>query len=109
GWQEDEREIPLPTLGRAVKTGIWFEVLAEPTEEDDEAYEYELAQGGQDVVRPTVRVNYKVFLLDDDTEPVQSGENEKFDFMTFGSSSSIYAPVWEFSFFPKSYKQNSDD
>lgn len=109
GWQEDDREIPLYALGKNVKRGIWFEVLAEPTEEDDEAYEYELAPGGQDVVRPTVRVNYSVYLLDDDTEPVQSGEDEKFDFMTFGSNSSIYAPVWEYAFFPKSYVQNGED
>lgn len=110
GWQEDDREVTLHTIGRTVKTGIRFEVLEVPTEEDDEAYEYELAGGGQSVVYPTVRVNYSVSLLDadEDDEPVQSGENSQFDFATFSQTSRIYTPAWEFSFFPNSYTLNGE-
>lgn len=106
GWQEDEYKINLHALGETVNRGIRFEVLAVPSEEDDEAYTYEVAPGGQTVVRPEVTVNYRVFLLngDEEAEPVQSGENQKFDFATFGpTTSSVYTPVWEYAFFPKSY------
>lgn len=106
GWQEDEREIPLPTLGRAVKTGIWFEVLAEPTEEDDEAYEYKYSSAGG-LVTPTVEINYRVSLLDG-TE-VQSGEDEKIDFSTFSSNTNVFNELWVISFFPKSFRENSQD
>lgn len=110
GWQEDEMEQPLQLIGKSPKRGFWFEVLEVPTEEDDEAYEYELAPGGQGVVNPTVRVNYRVFLLDDDeeAEPVQSGENERFDFATFRSTSNLYTTAWEAAFFPKSYSINGE-
>lgn len=106
GWQEDDREENLPLLGKTVKSGIWFEVLEVPTEEDDEAYTYERnSQGG--LVAPKIKVNYKASLLDG-TE-VQSGENEDFDFATFQSSTNIYNDLWIISFFPKSFRENGED
>lgn len=106
GWQADDREENLPLLGKTVKTGIRFEVLEEPTEEDDEAFEYEYSSS-TGPVPPKVRVNYTTSLLDG-TE-VQSGENENFDFATFQSSSNIYNGVWVISFFPKSFRVNGED
>ncbi|MBD1427603.1 FKBP-type peptidyl-prolyl cis-trans isomerase [Sphingobacterium arenae] len=106
GWQEDDREETFSLLGKTVKTGIHFEVLAVPTEEDDEAFEYEFSSS-TGPVPPKVRVNYTVSLLDG-TE-VQSGENENFDFATFQSNSNIYNGVWLISFFPKSYRVDGED
>ena len=106
GWQADDREEQLPSLGKSVKTGIRFEVLAVPTEEDDKAYEYEFS-ASTGIVSPKVKVNYTAYLLDG-TE-VQSGENENIDFATFQSTSNIYTPVWTISFFPKSYRVNGED
>lgn len=107
GWQEDDREETLPLLGKTITTGIRFEVLAEPTQEDEEAYEYEYSTA-QGLILPTVRVNYTASLLDG-TE-VQSGEDERIDFSTFASTSTnIYNDVWIISFFPKSFRENSQD
>lgn len=106
GWQEDDREETFSLIGKTVKTGIHFEVLAVPTEEDDEAFEYEFSSS-TGPVPPKVRVNYTASLLDG-TE-VQSGENENIDFATFQSSSNIYNGVWIISFFPKSYRVNGED
>lgn len=106
GWQEDNREETFSLLGKTVKTGIHFEVLAEPTEEDDEAFEYEFSTS-TGPVPPKVRVNYTASLLDG-TE-VQSGENENIDFATFQSSSNVYNGVWIISFFPKSYRVNGEN
>src|SRR5690606_13700993 len=106
GWQEDDREETFSLLGKTVKTGIRFEVLAEPTEEDDEAFEYEFSSS-TGPVPPKVKVNYTATLLDG-TE-VESGENENIDFATFQSTSNIYNGVWVIAFFPKSFRVNGQD
>ncbi|PRD51338.1 hypothetical protein C5749_18155 [Sphingobacterium gobiense] len=106
GWQADSREETFSLLGKTVKTGIHFEVVTVPSEEDDEAFEYEFSSS-TGPVPPKVRVNYTASLLDG-TE-VQSGENENIDFATFQSSSNVYNGVWIISFFPKSYRVNGED
>lgn len=105
GWQEDDIEYPLYALGKTVERGIRFEVLAIPTEEDDEDYEYKRPTSATDL--PKVTVNYTASLLDG-TE-VQAGENENFDFATFQSSTNIYNDLWLISFFPKSFRENGED
>jgi len=106
GWQEDETEYPLALIGKTPKRGFWFEILAEPTEEDDEDYTYELSSSGG-MVWPKVKINYTAWLLDG-TE-VQSEENGDFDFATFRSNSSVYNDVWFAAFFPESIRYNSQD
>jgi len=106
GWQEDETEYPLTLIGKTPKRGFWFEILEEPTEDDDEAYTYELSSSGG-VVWPKVKVTYTAWLLDG-TE-VQSEESGDFDFATFRSNTSVYNGVWFASFFPKSIRYNSVD
>lgn len=106
-WQEDETEYPL-TYIESPKRGIWYAILSEPTEDDDEAYEYELnSQGG--IVAPKVRVNYSVSLLNDD-EPIQSKTNASIDFATFGQTSpNVFNQIWIWSFIPKTMQYNTND
>src|SRR5690606_41064663 len=59
-WQEDTVTISLPRLGKTVKRRIWYEVLAEQTQEDDEAYEYKIQTGGDaNQIDPTSKVQLK--------------------------------------------------
>lgn len=106
-WQEDETKYPL-TFIESPKRGIWFEILSEPTEEDDEAYEYELnSQGG--IVAPKVKVNYSVSLLNGG-EPIQSKTNASIDFATFGQTSpNVFNQIWIWSFIPKTMQYNTND
>jgi len=106
-WQEDQTKFPL-TFIESPKRGIWFEILSEPTEEDDEAYEYELnSQGG--IVAPKVTVNYSVSLLDEE-EPIQSKTNASIDFATFQNSApNVFNQIWIWSFIPKTIEYNTTD
>lgn len=100
-WQKDTVKFDLPRLGKSPERGIWFEVLAEPTEEDNEAYTYTMNNYG--VIPPKVKVKYTVSLLND--KEVRNKEGD-YDFATSKQNSEVFNQAWEFAFYPATVSYN---
>ncbi len=106
--QQDSVLYPFYVLEKKVKRGFWFEVLAEPTEEDAKAYDYKYNPSvgrGIPVIPPKVKVKYTARLLDG-TLVESDTEGTTYD---FGAQSKVINTAWVYSFLPYSIKYNGDD
>ncbi|WP_437921036.1 FKBP-type peptidyl-prolyl cis-trans isomerase [Sphingobacterium sp. LRF_L2] len=83
--------------------GIYYEILAEPTAENDAKYEYSLTtnSGYTQLVPATIKLKYTAKLLNGTEVQNDAGSN----YIVGGSSSSTLANnTWIYSFFPYSLK-----
>ncbi|MBD1434229.1 hypothetical protein H8B06_15450 [Sphingobacterium sp. DN00404] len=104
-WKEDTVTISLPRLGKTVKRGIWYEVLAEPTQEDDEAYEYKaksIGYGQYQIIPPTsVKLKYAVYSLTSETPLKEDATGSDY---TFTSTNTNLTTAWLIGFSPYTAK-----
>lgn len=107
GWQEDDQTLTLSLMGKTIKRGFWFEILEEPTAEDDAAYEYELESTGSNLqlVYPQATINYTATLLNG----TQVQQEYEANFSTLSSNTSVFNYAWYYSFFPKTIQYSGVD
>ncbi len=102
-WQEDTVTISLPRLGKTIKRGIWYEVLAEPAE-DNEAYEYKAqrTQIGYQIIPPSnVKLKYSVYSLTSSTPLKEDATGSDY---SFTSTNTNLTAVWFIGFSPYTAK-----
>lgn len=103
-WKEDTVTISLRRLGKTVKRGIWYEVLAEPTSEDD-LYEYKAQNVGYDqyqIVPPSnVKLKYRVYSLDSTTPLKEDAAGSEY---SFTNTNTNLTAVWFIGFSPYTAK-----
>lgn len=102
-WKEDTVTISLRRLGKTVKRGIWYEVLAEPAE-DNEAYEYKAqpTQIGYQVIPPSkVKLKYRVYSLTSSTPLKEDAAGSEY---SFTNTNTNLTAVWFIGFSPYTAK-----
>lgn len=103
-WEEDTVTISLPRLGKTIKRGIWYTVLAEPTSEDD-LYEYKaqnVGYGQYQIVAPSnVKLKYSVYSLDSTTPLKEDAAGSEY---SFTNTNTNLTAVWFIGFSPYTAK-----
>ncbi|TYR35002.1 hypothetical protein FXV77_13700 [Sphingobacterium phlebotomi] len=107
-WQEDTVTISLPRLGKTVKRGIWYEVLAEPTQVDDEAYEYELSTSYANQINPPtkVKLKYAVYSLTSETPLKEDATGSDYNFTNTNTNLTV---AWLIGFSPYTIQYNGNN
>lgn len=107
-WERDTVKLPLPLLGKSPERGIWYQILVEPTEENDKAYEYKTQQyqNGVDIAPPTVKIKYTAQLLNG-TEVQSDEEGSSYSFSN--PNYSRWNNAWRIIFYPYTVKNAGDN
>lgn len=109
-FQEDSLKITYNYLDKTIKRGFWYKVITQPTEENDNAYKYQVNSTGYGlpIIAPKVNIKYTARLLDGPT--VLEGtivENEPGGDYDFASNTSkVINWAWVYSFSPYSIRIN---
>lgn len=108
-WEEDTVTISLPRLGKTIKRGIWYTVLAEPTSEDD-LYEYKaqnVGYGQYQIVAPSnVKLKYSVYSLTSTTPLKEDAGGSDYN---FASTNTHLTSAWFIGFSPYTVKFNGEN
>ncbi|WP_164109314.1 MULTISPECIES: FKBP-type peptidyl-prolyl cis-trans isomerase [Sphingobacterium] len=112
-FQEDSLKITYNYLGKTIKRGLWYKVITAVSDENEQAYKYQINTSGYGlpVVAPKVTLKYTARLLDGTT--LENGtlvENEgggEYDFST--NASKVINTAWYLSFFPYNIRVNEQD
>ncbi|TYP98453.1 hypothetical protein BC792_101107 [Sphingobacterium allocomposti] len=109
-WVKDTVTMSLPRLGKKIERGIWSEILAEPTEEDDKAYEYKVQNVGYNqhqIVPPTtVKLKYAVYSLTSQTPLKQDATGSDYNFSNTNTHLTV---AWFIGFSPYTVKHNGEN
>lgn len=121
-FQEDSLKISYNYLNKTIKRGIWYKVIQEPTEEDNEAYTYKVNSTSYNfpIEAPKVNLKYTARLLDgttlEDGTLVENEPGGEYNFKefenyinNFSSSNKVINWAWVYAFAPYSIRVNESN